>query len=90
MKGNVDPVVYARKGHVGEDLLRYFTERDSYSDNPYIVKGTFNNLPYHECVGKAESIVEEMRKSHDKDYLFNALNKLEALEYQMDDLRKVS
>lgn len=78
--------IRVRKNHIGEDLLRYFTERNSYEENPYMKYEVFNNTDYMNCVDLAERTVGEMKHSHDKDFLFRSLNKLEALEYRMSDL----
>ena len=82
--------IRVRKGHVKEDLLRYFTSRDSYEENPLIKNSVFNDTDYMTCVDLAEGTVNEMKRSHDKDFLFRSLNKLEALEYRMSDLTAAS
>jgi hypothetical protein len=79
-------MVRVRKGHIKEDLLNHFVTRNSYEENPYIKYDVFKNTDYIDCVNLADSTLSEMKKSHDKDFLFRGLDKLEAIEYRMDDL----
>lgn len=45
--------ILVRRNHIGEDLLAYFTERDSYEENPYIKYDAYKDADYMSCVDLA-------------------------------------